>query len=559
MKSKLIWIGIVAALAAAGCSGSKVTPSAPTLGSAPAAGGTSTRTAQDATGVLMDGGFEQKYTYWSQCGSGASASIQTSVVHGGTYAAKMGGTTTVPKGDAAVCQSFTIPSSNPSISFWIEESTDLTASSGDYQAGQLTSASGYVRKNLYKETASTSGWVQRTVDLSTFAGQTVVLKFVVHGDGKHGHHIVQYIDDITIGGGGATPTPAPTATPTTGPTATPTAGPTTTPTGPPGDACSQSYVSQGSNDLSNVGAAFFSSVLPNASQICISAWDFSSNLDTALIAAANNGAHVVAIAPYSQDGSNATDITELTNAGVEVRNEYTGTVPPSAPNQSNIHSPMDIHAKFALVDGVAYMDGHNWFNTDVVMKDTTQGDFNTIQNVLTTFATPAPSNGSFTTDKQASLQNEAAYINSQTWGPGTEYDFIVESFNPASSNPAEYNDNVYDAMCAVAKTGAAMHLMFESETGYSANAKAAIQDLLAVDSNAIAHYNSGGHEKLSMKRGASTIWFGSSNSTTTDLFDWGYTLSDADTITALQTYFDGQFNGSTNITPTGGSGTYCQN
>lgn len=289
----------------------------------------------------------------------------------------------------------------------------------------------------------------------------------------------------------------------------------------------------------------------------MSAWDFSNDLDNALIAAAHSGAKVVAIAPWSQNGSNASDITALTNAGVEVRNEYISTVPPTAPNQSNIKAPFDIHAKFALVDGIAYLDGHNWFTTDVVMKDTIQGDFNAMQNVLTTFSTPAPSNGNFTTDKQVSLQAEAAYINSQTWGSGTEYDFITESFNPVTSNPSEYNGAVYNAMCAVAKTGATMHLMFESYSGYSATAQAAIQDLLTVDSNAIAHSNSNGHEKISMKRGAAVVWFGSSNSTTTDLFDWGYTLSDADVITALQTYFDGQFNGSTAINKTGGTGTYC--
>ena len=48
MKSKFLWIGIVAALAAAGCGGSEVIPRGRRLGVAPAAGGTGARTGEDA-------------------------------------------------------------------------------------------------------------------------------------------------------------------------------------------------------------------------------------------------------------------------------------------------------------------------------------------------------------------------------------------------------------------------------------------------------------------------------------------------------------------------------
>jgi len=165
---------------------------------------------EDATGVLKDGGFENGYTYWSQCGSGASASEQTGVIHSGTHAAKFGGTTTVPNGSASLCQSFAVPVSAGTVTFWIQESTNQTSTTNDYQAAELTAADGTVRKTLFKEAHTTSGWEQRTYDVSSLAGQTVVLKFLVQGNGASGANMVMYIDDITVGGGSATPTPGPT-------------------------------------------------------------------------------------------------------------------------------------------------------------------------------------------------------------------------------------------------------------------------------------------------------------------------------------------------------------
>ncbi len=37
-------------------------------------------------------------------------------------------------------------------------------------------------------------------------------------------------------------------------------------------------------------------------------------------------------------------------------------------------------------------------------------------------------------------------------------------------------------------------------------------------------------------------WFGSSNSTTTDLFDWGMDITDPGILGSLQSYFDGVYN-----------------
>jgi len=319
-----------------------------------------------------------------------------------------------------------------------------------------------------------------------------------------------------------------------------------------------------------VHSTFFTTIVPNAHTICLSAWDLSSNIDTALEAAAQAGANVVVITPWSQRSSNASDISAIIAAGGKAKYEYTGSVSPASPspappgNANTIYesAPMDIHAKFALIDGVAYMDGHNWFNTDVVLKDGTSGDFSAIQSDLENFPASPPSSGGFTTDKQLSLKNESSYLQSilgSLTSSSNEYDFITESFNP--NGDGEYNDDVYDGMCQIASLPSqpTMHVMVESFSGYSSSAKAALQNLILLDPNAAVHTDSNGHEKISMWRtsvggSASSAWFGSSNSTTTDLFDWGYNnLTDAGVLSALTSYFDGEFNSASAI-PTASPG-----
>jgi hypothetical protein len=226
---------------------------------------------------------------------------------------------------------------------------------------------------------------------------------------------------------------------------------------------------------------------------------------------------------------------------------------------------MDIHAKFALIDGVAYMDGHNWFTTDVILQDPSVGDFNAIQADLATFATPAPSNGSFTTDKQVSLKTETTYLEQTAYpalmsGAALEYDFVTESYN-ANSSSGDYNDDVFDEMCAIAAlpNHPTMHVMVED---YSANT--ALENLELLDPNVSVRSVSSGQEKISMIRatvgGAPTnAWFGSSNATTTDLFDWGMDIPGTNTnvLTALQSYFDTTFNGATAIAAPTGSPAPC--
>ena len=189
---------------------------------------TSGRRTMDASGNLADGGFESGgYTDWQQCGS-VNASIGTWRPHTGKYSQKDGNVSTPEiNGYAGLCQQITVPS-NGKITFWLYQGTNETSTYYAYQEADLLDSSGNVLDNLYTSAATTGGWVQKTYDVSSYAGQTVWLYFGVYADGYSNGYIYQYVDDVAWAGS-STPTPAPTPTPTAKPTATPTAGPTQTP------------------------------------------------------------------------------------------------------------------------------------------------------------------------------------------------------------------------------------------------------------------------------------------------------------------------------------------
>jgi hypothetical protein len=177
--------------------------------------------------VVTNPGFETGgvNSGWIQCGN-VSASVTTLHPHSGSYDEKSGNGTTEPNGDTGVCQTVTIPASGQ-LSFWAYDRSNEGGTTYAYQEADLLDTYGNVVLNLYT-TSANNGWVQKTYDLSAYAGGSYYLYFGVHGDGYGGAYTQQFIDDVVLGNGTSTPTPAPTPTPV--PTATPTPVPTATPT-----------------------------------------------------------------------------------------------------------------------------------------------------------------------------------------------------------------------------------------------------------------------------------------------------------------------------------------
>jgi len=184
----------------------------------------------NATNIISDPGFESGgFAYWSQCGN-VNARINTTKPHTGSYSEVSGTATTEPRGDAGVCQQITVPT-NGQLSFYLWQETNETSTTYSYQEADLLDSSGFVLDNLYRTVGNGQAWIQGNYNLSAYAGQTVYLYFGVHGDGTRGEHDMQYVDDVSLTSGTASPTPKPTATPV--PTATPKPTATPTPTAKP--------------------------------------------------------------------------------------------------------------------------------------------------------------------------------------------------------------------------------------------------------------------------------------------------------------------------------------
>jgi hypothetical protein len=210
-----------------GCSGAS-------SGSAPltqAAKQRSLPEAAAATGanVVVNPGFETgSLSPWTSCGTTSDAVVSSAQAHSGSYSALIG-TTAKPEvnGTAGLCQTVTVPAT-ATLTFWVYEGTTDTIEYADQEA-DILSTSGAQLAQLYAEADSTGGWVEKTFSLSSYAGQTVQLYFGVKGNGYSKDYIYEYLDDVSLTGSSASPSPSPTAAPSSSPTAAPSATPTASP------------------------------------------------------------------------------------------------------------------------------------------------------------------------------------------------------------------------------------------------------------------------------------------------------------------------------------------
>jgi hypothetical protein len=302
-----------------------------------------------------------------------------------------------------------------------------------------------------------------------------------------------------------------------------------------------------SGGVSNDPAAFFSA-LEASTQACVSVYEASSQLQTALVYAATHGSTVTVIFPAEEYTSDKTNAATLATDGAHVvwlqdTDDPQYIVPTPLPSgQSIIDSYLPIHAKFALVDGVAYLDGHNWFQTnptDVILQDQNPADYLAMQTELTTFPSAPPavtgSNYLFTADKYSSLNNEAAVMSGTSPGPGYTVDFISESFLDYGASAPE---NVFNGLLAAAKAGATVNVEGTITSSYEA---CALSILAYNGANTYVQTYSGSQKILLILNGSTVTnaWIGSSNMTDYDYIDWGMTIPTSNTsvISAIQSNY----------------------
>ncbi|MEW2251079.1 M1 family aminopeptidase [Streptomyces sp. NPDC006975] len=156
------------------------------------------------TQVVANGGFESGTSPWSQSSSTVITSRSGQSAHSGSSYAWLDGVGSTHTD--TLSQSVTVPSgcATATLTFWLHIDTDETTSSVAYD--KLTAKIGATTLATYSNLDDATGYVQKSLDVSAFAGQSVTLSFTGTEDSSLQTSFV--LDDIALTtSGGTTPPP----------------------------------------------------------------------------------------------------------------------------------------------------------------------------------------------------------------------------------------------------------------------------------------------------------------------------------------------------------------
>ncbi|WHM40474.1 M1 family aminopeptidase [Streptomyces sp. BPTC-684] len=153
--------------------------------------------------VVANGGFESGTSPWSQSQTSVITSRTGQSAHGGTTFAWLNGVGSTHTD--TLSQSVTIPSgcSTATLTFWLHIDTAETTSSIAYD--KLTAKIGSTTLATYSNLNKNTGYLQKSLDVSAFAGQTVNLAFTGTEDSSLQTSFV--IDDVALNTSGDTTPP----------------------------------------------------------------------------------------------------------------------------------------------------------------------------------------------------------------------------------------------------------------------------------------------------------------------------------------------------------------
>ncbi|OAR22564.1 peptidase [Streptomyces sp. ERV7] len=153
--------------------------------------------------VVANGGFESGTSPWSQSQTSVITNRAGQSAHGGGYFAWLNGVGRTHTD--TLSQSVTVPSgcSTATLTFWLHIDTAETTSSTQYD--KLTAKIGSTTLATYSNLNKNTGYVQKSFDVSAFAGQTVNVAFTGTEDSSLQTSFV--IDDVALNTSGDTTPP----------------------------------------------------------------------------------------------------------------------------------------------------------------------------------------------------------------------------------------------------------------------------------------------------------------------------------------------------------------
>jgi hypothetical protein len=175
--------------------------------------------------LIQNEGFETgNFPPWAIDGFSNPPVVTTDNPHSGTFSVLAGRVSgPEPNGQSSFYQQFGPVPANAILSFWHWDYTTDTITF-DWQDAYITNTSGQILQTIFHQCENGQTWLNTTVDMTPYAGQTVRVKFLVHQNGA-GDGTGMYVDDVVL----ATPCGAPSPTPTATPRETPTPRPRPTP------------------------------------------------------------------------------------------------------------------------------------------------------------------------------------------------------------------------------------------------------------------------------------------------------------------------------------------
>ncbi|OIJ62768.1 M1 family aminopeptidase [Streptomyces mangrovisoli] len=154
--------------------------------------------------AVTNGGFESGTSPWTQSSSTVITSRTGQSAHAGSSYAWLDGVGSTHTD--TLSQSVTIPTgcASASLTFWLHIDTAETTTSTAYD--KLTAKIGSTTLATYSNLNKNTGYVQKTFDVSSFAGQTVTVAFTGTEDSSLQTSFV--LDDIALNTSGDTTPPA---------------------------------------------------------------------------------------------------------------------------------------------------------------------------------------------------------------------------------------------------------------------------------------------------------------------------------------------------------------
>ena len=197
-----------------------------------------------------------------------------------------------------------------------------------------------------------------------------------------------------------------------------------------------------------------------------------------------------------------------------------------------------LHAKMALVDGVAYLDDCNWTASagDTILRDDRPADVAAIRDALDCDTGDAPSED-FATQKRDALASEAALLADARTGGG-QVAIESESFG--------FGNAVYRELERLAANGAHPRLLVsQRDLVGNRRERSALEKLVA--EGVRVRVTTASNEKFALAGGAA--WIGSANASADwirpDQLDWGARTYDTAVVTHLRANFESRWNGAT--------------